>query len=128
MTYSQHFPIYFALTDCAPIVTCFKSVPCLSFLTCEQALWSALAAGREKEGELATTSLEFKYLHRKSQCEMLIGRDDRFLFALIGRNLTARSTGSHRGSGVGIPFLAPPPERPGELARRLPISLVWVTE
>ena len=34
------------------------------------------AAGREKEGELATTSLEFEYLHRKTQCEMLIGRDE----------------------------------------------------
>ena len=36
----------------------------------------ALASAREKEGELATTSLEFEYLHRKSQCEMLIGGDD----------------------------------------------------
>ena len=26
-----------------------------------QALWGALAAGREKEGELATTSLEFEF-------------------------------------------------------------------
>ena len=33
-------------------------------------------AGREKEGEVATTSLQFEYLHRKSRCEMLIGRDD----------------------------------------------------
>ena len=33
-------------------------------------------AGREKEGELATRSPEFEYLHRKRQCEMLIGRDD----------------------------------------------------
>ena len=32
-------------------------------LACEQALWGALAAGQEKEGELATTSLEFEYLH-----------------------------------------------------------------
>ena len=31
---------------------------------------------REKEGELATTSLEFLYLHPKSRCEMLIGGDD----------------------------------------------------
>ena len=31
---------------------------------------------REKEGEVATTSLEFEYLHRKSRCEMLIGGDD----------------------------------------------------
>ena len=36
----------------------------------------AVATGREKEGELATTALEFEYLHQKSQCEMLIGRDD----------------------------------------------------
>ena len=28
------------------------------------------------QGELATTSLEFEYLHGKSQCEMLIGGDD----------------------------------------------------
>ena len=76
-------------------------------------------AGRGKEGELATTSLEFKYLHRKSRCEMLIGGDDignevitlgtcfsmlsyirtRFRFPLIGGNLTAQLTGSHRGIG-----------------------------
>ena len=47
-----------------------------SGLACEQALRGALTAGREKEGELATTSLEFEYLHRKSPCEMLIGGDD----------------------------------------------------
>ena len=43
---------------------------------CEQALWRVLAAGQEKEGQLATSSQEFEYLHRKSQCKMLIGRDD----------------------------------------------------
>ena len=32
--------------------------------------------GREKERELATTSLYFEYLHRKRRCEMLIGGDD----------------------------------------------------
>ena len=32
--------------------------------------------GREKEGELATTSPEFEYMHRKRRCEMLIGGDD----------------------------------------------------
>ena len=78
-------------------------------VACEQGLPGALAAGREKEGELATTSLEFEYLHRKSRCEMLIGGDDisndvitlgtcfsmfvyiraRFRFALIGENLKA---------------------------------------
>ena len=51
-------------------------------------------------------------------------------FALIGGNLTAQSTGNHKGIGGGIQiperqlqalllFPAPPPERPGELARRL---------
>ena len=112
-----------------------------------QALRGALAARREKEGGLATTSLEFEYMHRKSQCEMLIGGDDisndvitlgacfhaffnvclildRFRFALIGGNLAAQSTGSHRGIGGGIQIPsdslpAPPPEHPGELARRL---------
>ena len=79
-------------------------------LACEQALRGALVAGREKEGELATTSLEFEYLHRKSRCEMLTGGDDisngvitpstrlsmfvyigaRFRFARIGGNLTAQ--------------------------------------
>ena len=54
----------------------------------------------------------------------------RFHIALFGGNLTAQSTGRHRGIGGGIqipetelqallPFSAPPPERPGELARRL---------
>ena len=54
----------------------------------------------------------------------------RFRFALIDGNLTAPSTGSHRGIGSGIqipemqlqallPFPAPPPERSGEFAPRL---------
>ena len=30
-------------------------------IACEQALRGALAAGREKKGELATTSLEFQH-------------------------------------------------------------------
>ena len=45
-------------------------------VACKQALRGALAAGREKEEELATTSLEFEYLHRKSLCEMLVGEYD----------------------------------------------------
>ena len=52
----------------------------LAVLASEQALRGVLLAGREKKGELATTSLEFEYLHRKSRCEirceMLIGRDN----------------------------------------------------
>ena len=88
-------------------------------LACEQALWGVLVAGWEKERELATTSLEFEYLHRKSLCEMLIVGDDIsndiiaqgtcfpmfvyicacFHFAVIGGNLTAQLSGSHRGIG-----------------------------
>ena len=45
-------------------------------LACEQALRDALAAGWEKERELATTSLKFENLHRKIRGEMLIGGDD----------------------------------------------------
>ena len=93
-----------------------------SLVVCEQALRGALAARREKEGKLATTSLEFEYLHRKSRCEMPIGGNDisndvitlatcfsmfvhiraRFRPALIGGKLKAQSTGSHRGIGGGI--------------------------
>ena len=44
-------------------------------VACEQAFRGALAMGREKEREPATTSLEFDYW--KSQCGVLsIGRDD----------------------------------------------------
>ena len=83
-----------------------------------------MAAGREKEGELATMSLEFEYLHRKSPYEMLMGGDisndvitlgtyfsmffyirARFRFALSVGNLTAQSTGSHWESGGGIQIL-----------------------
>ena len=30
---------------------------------CKQALWGALVVGQEKKEELATTSMEFEYLH-----------------------------------------------------------------
>ena len=53
----------------------------------------------------------------------------RLCFALIGGNLTAQSTGSHRGIGGGIQIcrdvvgkLSLSPERPGEVARRLYIK------
>ena len=43
----------------------------------------------------------------------------RFHSALIGGNLTAQTTGHRRiGGGTLLPFPAPPPKRPGELARR----------
>ena len=55
-----------------PEMTCMTRV---TGITCEQVLWGAPEVGREKEGELATMSLEFECLHRKSRCEMLIGGD-----------------------------------------------------
>ena len=54
----------------------FVCLFCFVSVACKQAIRGALAAGREKEGELATTSLEFEYLDRKSLCKMLIGGDD----------------------------------------------------
>ena len=39
-----------------------KNYATVEILSCEQVLQSALAARREKEGELATTSLEFESL------------------------------------------------------------------
>ena len=49
-----------------------RNMECIStIVVCEQAFWGALVAGQEKEGELATMSLEFQYLHGKSRCEML---------------------------------------------------------
>ena len=61
----------------------------------------------------------------------------RFRFALIGGNLTAQSTGSHReiGGGIEMPetelqallsFPAQPLERLGELARRLPYRFLYL--
>ena len=61
------------------IKTCIKyclALPCLIIIACDPALRCSLAAGREKEGEVATTSLEFEYLHGKSRWEMLIGGYD----------------------------------------------------
>ena len=44
----------------------------------------------------------------------------RFHSVLIGGNLTAQTTGHRRiGGGTLLPFPAPPPKRPGELACRL---------
>ena len=83
-------------------------------VACEQALRGTLAAGHEKEGQLATRSPEFANLQQKRLCEMQNGRDDnsnaiitlglcfsmsvyirnRFCFMLIGGNLTAQSPGS----------------------------------
>ena len=125
------------------------TVTLVVFLAREQALRGSLAAGPEKEGELATTSLEFEYLHRKSRCEMLIGGDDTgndvitlgasfnvfFNVCLHSRSFPLRADwrkpdrsvdGEPQGnwrqnsnSRDVVPFPVPPPERPGELARKL---------
>ena len=52
-------------------------------ITYEQTLRGPLTAGREKGGDLATTSLESEYLHRKSRCEILIGGDDISIYDAI---------------------------------------------
>ena len=92
------------------------------YIACEQALQDTLVAGQEKKGELATTSLEYEYLHRTSRYKILIGGDDisndvftlgtcfamfvyiyaHFCFPPIDRNLAVQSSGSHRGIGGGI--------------------------
>ena len=65
-----------------------------------------------------------------SMCFFFFYIGARFRFALIGGNWTTQLTGSHRGIGGGIqlretylqallPFPAPSPKRPGELARRV---------
>ena len=116
----------------------------VNILACEQAVRGALSAGREREGELATTFLEFEYLHRKSRCEMLIGGDDisndvitlgtcfsmLFTFAFVTlrsdwrKSENAQSTGSCRGIGGGIQiascpsFTRPAARMPPRAARR----------
>ena len=104
LTHTQNAPVEFCRRYQRTILTFWDF-----FIACEQALQGALATGWEKEGELATTFLEFEYLHGNSRCEMLIGEDDinndviilgtcfsmfvyiRALFrlTLIGGNLTA---------------------------------------
>ena len=128
-----------------------KNIRWSFLLACEQALAAFRRRGGKKKESLQLTynSLEFEYLHRKSRCEMLIGRDDisndvitlgtcfsifvyirvRFRFALIGGNLTAQSTGAtgnwrwnsnFRGVVEGSPtFSCPAARAPGELARKL---------
>ena len=106
----------------------------LYLLACEQAL-------REKEGELATTSLEFEYLHWKSWCETLIGGDDigydvitlgmcfsvfvyfcaYFRFALISGNVTAQSTESHRWNSNSRDVVASSPSFSSPVA-----SVPWI--
>ena len=93
----------------------------------EQSLRDALAAGLEIEGELATTSLEFKYICIEKVdakwwlAEMTLVMTSLpsahvfqclFTFALIGGNLTAQSTVSHRKFDVEFKFQRRSPSSP----------------
>ena len=99
-------------------------------VACEQALRGTLAAGHEKEGQLATRSPEFANLQQKRLCEMLNGIDDnsnaiitlglcfsmsvyicnRFCFTQIGGNLTAQLSGSlfSQARNMVIRIIIPP--------------------
>ena len=76
-----------------------------------------------KRKERLQLRLWIEYLHGKSRCKMLIGRDDSnnvitlgicfamfvyihgcFHFVLIGGNMTSQSTGWHRGMDVEFKF------------------------
>ena len=73
-------------------------------LACEQALRAALAAGRENEEEMLIGGDDISNdVITLSTCfSMFVHIRVRFRCELIGGNLTAQSTGSHRGIGGGI--------------------------
>ena len=115
----------------------------LSSLACEQALGRPLAVGWEKEGELATMSLEFDNLHQKVDAKCWLAEmtlvmmslplacvfQCLFTVALISASrwfaeiwqLSRRGDTGELEVELKIP--APQPECPGELACRLPHSL-----
>ena len=132
-----------------PSLARFWSVGELSkILPCEQTLRGALAAGREKEQELELRVLEFEF-HLKFPCtsplsELSISANQREAetSANVNKLLKTRakgndvitnvfSTNQHFASTFSmhvlkfqrrickLSFLFPPPERSGELARRL---------
>ena len=72
-------------------------------LTCEQALRGALATGREKEEMLiGGDDISNDVITLVTCFSMFIHIRARFRCELIGGNLTAQLTGSHRGIGGGI--------------------------
>jgi len=101
-------------------------------VACEQTFRGALAAGREKEGDLGTASLEFEF-HLQFPCgspstELLDFRQSARSGNKCKQTLKANdvitnaiSANQHFAStffdaDIQIPFPAQPPERPGELA------------
>ena len=104
-------------------------------VACEQAVRGALAAGREKEGDLGTASLEFEFqlqfpcgspstelsdfrqsARTGNECKQTLKAND-VTTNVISANQHFAST--FFDADIQIPFPAPPPERLGELARRL---------
>ena len=116
---------------------------CLSSLAREQALGRPLAVGWEKEGELATTSLEFDNLHQKVDAKSWLSEMTLVMMSLplacvfqclftvvlisASRWLAEIWQLSRRGDTgeleVELKIPAPQPECPEELACRLPHSL-----
>ena len=104
-------------------------------VACEQAVRGALAAGREKEGDLGTASLEFEF-HLQFPCgspstelsdfrqSARTGNECKQTLKANDLTTNAISPNQHFASiffdaDILIPFPTPPPERPGELARWL---------
>ena len=115
-----------------------KTLNSLEVLACEQALWGALAAGREKEEEHVTTSLEFELHLRFSYGSPSTELSDLSQSARSGNErecvrrhylchlcqsafcvdfFDADQYSNPRDVVASPPFPASPPERPGELAR-----------
>ena len=67
-------------------------------------LRGALGAGQEKEREMMIVGDDIRndVITLGTCFSMFVYIRARFRFTLIGRNLTAQSTGSHRGIGGGI--------------------------
>ena len=67
-------------------------------------LRGALGAGQEKEREMMIVGDDIRndVITLGTCFSMFVYIRARFRFELIGRNLTAQSTGSHRGIGGGI--------------------------
>ena len=121
----------------------------VSYLTCEQALRGALAAGQEKKGKLATTSpLEFEFhlqfpcgspstelsdFHQSDrsgsqrECEQTRAKGNDVITNVISANQQLASSSStqifkFQRRSCKLSFLFPPAARaPGELARRLEV-------
>ena len=88
-------------------------------LACEQGLRGVLAAGREKQVELTTAFLKFEF-HLQFHCgspstKLSDFRQLAFCIDLFDADIQIRDTYLQ----TLLYFPSPPPEHPGELARRL---------